>query len=517
MRSLAFALICFLALAPRPTHADDGPGPFARGDEVHLTFLQLNDVYQAGPADADDRGGLARVATLRQSLLINSPGALFLFCGDTLSPSVASTVFRGKQMIAAWNAVGLDYATYGNHDFDFGPAVLAERVAESKFKWIASNVIDRRTGKPFGGALEWAIHEVRGVKVGFFGLLTPDTRASSHPGPDVELRDPCETARQVVPRLRAAGAQVVVGITHLSMSDDRAVAACAPVDVIVGGHDHVLVQTFASGTPVFRTGSDARYLGKVDLAYSPSKKRVQAVDFELIPVTPRVPEDPHAARAILEYEVLLSRELDQVIARSLVELDAVQANNQSRETNLGSLIADVFREAGHAQIALLNGGTVRSNCVYGPGNLRKRDVLSILPFENSITTLKLSGAQIHEALEHGVAKVGVKADGRFPQVSGLRFGFDARRPPGSRVVSIHVHGAHPGDPWQPIDPRRAYSVATNAYLARGGDGYIMLTRAPRIVSPENGPAESEAVYRALLKMGTIAPLVRGRVIHSDTP
>lgn len=509
----AFALFVLLAL---PCFADEEVGPFTRGDQVQLTILQLNDVYQTG-AGGDGRGGMARVATLRQSLLMNQPDSLFLFAGDTLSPSVASILFRGKQMIAAWNAVGLDYATFGNHEFDFGPQVLQERIAESKFKWIASNVIDRRTAKPFGGALEYAIHEVRGVKVGIFGVLTPETMLTSHPGKDIEIRDPCDTAKQVVPKLRAAGAQVIVGLTHLSMADDRALAACVPIDVIVGGHDHVLIQSYANGTPIFRCGSDAKYLGKIDVAFSPSHRRVEATDFELIPVSTRVPEDPATAKAVLEYEVLLSKELDQVIARSLVELDAVQSNNQSRETNLGSFIADVFRQAGHAQIAILNGGTIRSNTTYGPGDLRKRDVLSILPFENSITTLRMTGAQVIQALEHGVGLVGTKTDGRFPQVSGLRFEYDARREPGKRVLSVKVVGSHPDDPWVPIDPAHDYSVATNAYLAHGGDGYAILKQAHRLVRPESGPAESAAVYGALLKMGTIAPLIRGRVVRADTP
>ena len=476
---------------------------------VHLTLISLNDVYQTAP-DPDGRGGMARVATARRAVRETAPDAVFVFSGDTISPSMASTVFRGKQMIAAWNAVGLDLATFGNHEFDFGPDVLTQRIKESRFQWIASNVIDRRTGRPFGGAAEWVIRDVRGVKVGFLGLLTPDALKSSHPGDHVDIQDPNETARKLVPRLRAAGAQVVVALTHLAMADDRALAAAAPLDLIAGAHDHVLIQTFAHNTPIVRAGSDAQYLGRVDMSWSPSARKVQSVDFELIPITDRVPEDPEVARTLTEYEVQLSRELDQVIARSLVPLDAVQVDNQSRETNLGSFIADVFRDAAHAELALVNGGTIRSNATYGPGYIRKRDVLSVLPFENTVVTLRMTGAQIREALEHGVSRVGTKADGRFPQISGMRFEFNATRPPGSRVTGVWVQG-------EPLDPKRVFTVATNAYLAKGGDGYDLLTRMPRVVGPENGPAESEVVDRALLRMGTVAPLVRNRILRRDTP
>ncbi|MBA2340371.1 MAG: metallophosphoesterase, partial [Pyrinomonadaceae bacterium] len=163
---------------------------------VRVTLLQVNDVYQISPTDKGTRGGLARLATLRRKIAGESPNTLFLLGGDTLAPSVASNIFKGRQMIAAWNAVGLDYAVLGNHEFDFGDNVLRERMKESRFTWFGANVIDRRTGKPFGAMPPFVIREFGGVKIGLFGILTPETERTSKASADVQFLDPCETARK---------------------------------------------------------------------------------------------------------------------------------------------------------------------------------------------------------------------------------------------------------------------------------------------------------------------------------
>src|SRR2546423_475321 len=155
--TLAFALIVVAFLS--------NASPQKTDCNVRVTLLQVNDVYQFSPVDQDRRGGLARLLTLQKSIRAQNPHTLFLLAGDTISPSVESITYKGAQMIEAWNAAGLDYATFGNHEFDFGPDVLQQRIQESKFGWIAANVIDMRTGKPFGGAAPFVIREFGGVKI----------------------------------------------------------------------------------------------------------------------------------------------------------------------------------------------------------------------------------------------------------------------------------------------------------------------------------------------------------------
>ncbi|MFN8656664.1 MAG: hypothetical protein U0105_10015 [Candidatus Obscuribacterales bacterium] len=159
-------------------------------DLVKITFLQLNDVYQIDPVDHGLHGGLARVATLKREIMAKTPDAIFVLAGDTLSPSVASKVFKGQQMIAGWNALNLDYSTFGNHEFDFGPFELLQRMKDSKFTWVCSNVLDKSTKQPFGGAKPFVIRDIDGVKVGIFGMLTTDTEKQSRPGPNVVIENP---------------------------------------------------------------------------------------------------------------------------------------------------------------------------------------------------------------------------------------------------------------------------------------------------------------------------------------
>ena len=187
-------------------------------DQVRVTILHANDTYQFTPVDGGTRGGLARLMTIRKSVLKENPNTLFTLGGDTLSPSVETRTYRGAQMIDAWNAVGLDYAVLGNHEFDIKTEELLERMKESKFTWLGSNVIDTKTGKTFAGMPQFVVRSIGGVKIGFIGLLLPETKETSSMEASLSIADYCETAKKLVPEIRAAGANVVVGLTHMFMA-----------------------------------------------------------------------------------------------------------------------------------------------------------------------------------------------------------------------------------------------------------------------------------------------------------
>ncbi|HEX8846450.1 MAG TPA: bifunctional UDP-sugar hydrolase/5'-nucleotidase [Pyrinomonadaceae bacterium] len=477
---------------------------------VRVTLLQLNDVYQISAVDKGTRGGLSRVATLRKQVMETSPNTLFLLAGDTIAPSVASNIFKGQQMITVWNMIGLDLAVLGNHEFDFGPEILRARIKESKFKWLATNVIDKKTGKPFADTPAYVIREFNGAKIGFFGLLTPDTAQFSSVGPDITFLDPCETARKVVPELKAQGVHVVVAITHLAMREDKRVARCAPIDVIIGGHEHDMLESLAGRTPIFKWGADARDLGRIDLNIKLPGGELESIDWTSIPVTSNVEEEPQSAAVIADYEKKVSADVDKPIGSTKVALDARAPESRSRETNLGSYIADAYRKALGADVALFNGGSIRAGKIFQPGPLSKRDVMAILPYENPIVKIEISGATLRAALEHGVSRSAEEGEpGRFPQVSGLRFVFDARLPAGKRVTSIEVNG-------KPLDDKKIYTLATNTFLVeKGGDGYTMFAGSKYLVDPENGPVEPVVVMNAISAAKEIAPQVDGRIKRVD--
>jgi 5'-nucleotidase len=476
---------------------------------VRVSLLQVNDVYQFAPVDQGKRGGLGRLVTIREQIRKESPHTLFLLAGDTISPSVESITYKGAQMIDAWNTAGLDYATFGNHEFDFGPDVLRERMKESRFKWIAANVIDKKTSKPFGGAESYIIREFEGVKVGMFGLVLPDTQTTSRPGPDVEFLSPCETAKKMVKELRDRGVKTIVALTHLSMVEDKEVARCADVDVIIGGHEHSLLQSTSGGAPILKMTADAREMAQVDLNILKEKGTVESIDWRVIPVTSDIKEDARFAVINRKYGALL-RELARVVGRTTVELDARSAIGRRQETNVGNFITDAFRASTRSDVGLMNGGSIRADEVIRPGPLTERDVLSILPFKNKVVKLEVSGKLLRQALEHGVARSAEDSEpGRFPQVSGVTFTFDARRPAGSRIVDLKVNG-------MPLNENAKYTLATSDFVGlNGGDGYEMLKQGRVLIPKEQGKFDSDVLRSAIVARRTIAPKIEGRIKRLD--
>jgi 5'-nucleotidase len=473
--------------------------------EQRVTLLHLNDVYQIGPVDKGQNGGLARVATIRGRVQAESPDTLLLLGGDTLSPSVASNTFKGEQMIAVWNSLKLDLAVPGNHEFDFGPEVFRQRVAESRFPWLADNMSERADGQAFGGMQRAQLRSFGPLKIGFLGVITADTSQTSKPGPAVQFTDPVATAKRTAARLRAQGAGVVVALTHLAMADDLRLAASGAVDLILGGHDHALMQSLAGHTPIFKAGSDARVVARIDLVVDTETRHLKHIDWQMLPVTADIPEDPQVALVVAGYESQLATLLDKPVGETTVILDARQESSRLRETNLGDWLADIYRVSTGADAALVNGGSIRSNATYGPGQLSKRDILSILPFENPIVKLDVSGSILRQALEHGLAEVALSNEsGRFPQVSGIRYRYDASKPAGSRLTQVEVGGV-------PLNDASHYALAVSGYIAGGGDGYAMLRGLPYLLTPENALSETAEVIDALAKSSPIAPAIDGRI------
>lgn len=500
MLTLRLAFLTFTLLVSLPAFAQN----------VRVTILHVNDVYQFTPVDGGKRGGLARLLTLKKEILKENPNTIFTFGGDTLSPSVETRTYKGAQMIDAWNAVGIDYAVFGNHEFDLKTDVLLERIKESKFQWLGANVYDTRTKKIFADTPPFVIREIGGVKIGIVGFLLPETKQTSSMEESLTVGNYCETAREIVPQMQAAGANAVVGLTHLFMRQDKELAKCADFDLILGGHEHTLLQSSSNGAPIFKMTADARELGRFNLNFDANTKRLESIDWEIIPVTDKTADAPEFARVADKYGDLLQK-LAEPIGATAVELDALSLSNRTRETNIGNFIADAYRSAVKADVALTNGGSVRADLTYGAGALTKRDVLSILPFNNPIVKIEISGVTLREVLEHGVARSAAGEDnepGRFPQISGMTFRFDTTKPAGSRVTEILIGG-------KPLDENKIYTLAASDFLvSRGGDGYAMFKGAKILIDANHAPKDSDAFEQAIKSAPdrTIAPKLENRIV-----
>ena len=499
-RRLVLAAVLLVAACASPLRP---VGPLAE-PEVRITLLQINDVYTLEPVDEGRRGGFARLATLVKRIRGENPATLFALAGDTISPAVASTLLRGEQMIAGLNAIGLDLATFGNHEFDFGPAVLLDRMRESAFTWVSSNVLDRRTGRPFGGAQADVFLTLAGVRIGVFGVTTPETAATSSPGPEVEIREAIGAARAAGTELRRRGAQLIVAITHQDMAADRAMAAApgVEVDVVIGGHEHEPLVAEEGRTLVTKAGSDARYLVQIDLWFG-ADGRLRERSWTFHEVSARIPPDPRVDALVRAYGDRLGRELDQVVGRTTVELEARRGRLRTEETNLGSFIADAMRARMKTDVALINGGGIRTDRVVPAGPLTRRDVIGLLPFGNIVLSLEVTGRALRTALEQGLTNR-EREGGGFLQVAGLRVRFDPTRPAGQRVVAVEVGGA-------PLDPERRYTVAVADYVARGGDGITALRDARALVDATHGPLLADVLLQTVAAHGAIVPRVDGRL------
>ncbi len=480
------------------------------GNTVRVTFLHLNDTYQFTPVDGGKRGGLARVMTIRKNALKDNPNTLMTLGGDTLSPSVETRTYRGKQMIDAWNMVGLDYSVLGNHEFDIRTNELLDRIKESKFTWLGSNVIDTKTGKLFADLPPFVIREFGGVKVGIFGLLLPETKDTSSIEDHLQIADFCKTAQDLILKMRAAGANTIVAVTHMFMHQDKQLARCASgIDLILGGHEHTLLQSSSNGVPIFKMWADAREVGRFDLFIDKKTGKMASMDWKIIPVTDQIADAPEFAPVIAKYKDLLDQ-LEVRVGATAVPLDALSHSVRTKETDIGNFIADAYRNAVGADIGFVNGGSIRADLSYNPGPLTKRDVLSMLPFNNPIVKVEVTGRLLLEILEHGVARSPEDNEpGRFPQISGMKFTFDAAKLPGQRIISASVGG-------KPVDPNAVYTIATSDFLiSRGGDGYTMFKDAKILITADKAPKDSEVFEKAIIDSpnSTISPKVEGRIIR----
>ncbi len=467
-----------------------------------LTLMHFNDDYELTPTG--NLGGMAFLAGQIAAIRAQDPQALLLFAGDLLSPSVESSVFQGAQMITALDRLGVTAATFGNHEFDRGDAALARSVATSHFPWLSSNVIVTASGAPFPRAGATLVTTVHGVKIGLLGLLTPETAILSNPGHDLTIEPVVTAARAAVARLTAQGATVIVAVTHENMSDDIALARAVPrLDLIVGGHDHVLWDATVGHTLIAKAQSDAHYLGVVTAQVGADGRVISLVDQpELIDPSTTTP-DPAMATVVNGYEARLSRQLSVVIGRSTTPLDARESVIREKESALGDFIADAVRAHAGTDVALVNSGGIRTDAVTPPGPLTRKTILSFLPFGDLLVTERISGAGLKAALENGVSQWKDVA-GRFPQVSGVRFTWSPSRPVGARILSVLVDG-------RPLAPTHLYTLATNDYLLGGGDGYASLAAGATLVGPTGAPLVADVVIAAVTHKGTIAPATDERI------
>lgn len=539
----AVAILCLyllLGASGCATAPPAAPAPPAAGPG-EVALLAVNDVYRIEGVDGGATGGLARLRTLRTTLERDHPDLLVLHGGDLLFPSLLSRLYTGEQMIDVLNRLdgdgdGFDrrlFVVFGNHEFDRGKstdaALLDGRVDGSQFTWIASNLAFGRdaAGAPLVGAehlVPSALVESGGLRVGLFGL----TIDSTHPAYVASFADPVATAREQAAALRAAGAEVVVGLTHLDWREDERILrelGDAGPDLIIGGHDHERMAREVGGRWLLKADADARTATVVRLRRRPAGG--VDVDHAFHPLTGAEPAaDPEVAGVVSAWLRRHERELcaaqgeedgclSRALGRTRTPLVGEETAIRGSETSLGNWVADQMVAAlapCGAQAALVNSGSLRLNQDLPAGTeITRRYLEELFGFPAPLLLLRLDGSTLEQMAQHAVA--GWPGKGHWLQVSGLAFVHDPERERAERLTLLSPNGP------RPIAPDDELLVATTQFLvdpAGGQDGYTMLDPAQVVPCPASGQDLKEVVRRALAAAEPtgIAPLVEGRICRA---
>ena len=490
----------------------------AQADPSKISILHMNDFHGfANPykplASDESIGGIAYLAAEVNKLRAERP-SLLLAAGDMIQGNNWGNLTQGESVVELMNTMRFDAMVVGNHEFDFGQDVLKQWVAEAKFPVLGANVERLAFLQPY------TIREIGGVTIAILGVVTDETPVSTHPRNVAGLRfaSPEAAANKYLPELRKR-ADIVILLSHIGYASDRLLAdRVKGVDVIVGGHSHtkLLSPAVIRNTIIIQAWEHGKALGVLDLDVEHGK----IVKFEgrLEEIKPELgKEDKTVAELVSKYNKKIDSLLGEVIGEALVDLDGEHV--RTRETNLGDLIADVIRSASKADAAVINGGGIRTSI--NRGAIRVKDVYTVLPFDNYIVAVKITGRQIRQALEHGVSAVEEEA-GRFPQVSGIRFTYSPSANPGSRVKDIYVGG-------EPLELDREYAVATNDFLAAGGDGYKVFgdalksskdfsaiggtMKSERLIYNDSGRWLRDAVIGYIKERKSLAPSVEKRILE----
>jgi 5'-nucleotidase/UDP-sugar diphosphatase len=509
----------------------------AAAADYKITILHTNDFhsrlepiskYDSGCSAEDNDagkcfGGTARLITAVAAARASRENTLLVDGGDQFQGSLFYTYYKGKAAAEMMTALGYEAMTVGNHEFDDGPEVLAGFMAAVGFPVLMSNADVSMEPSLAGKLMPSTVIEKGGEKIGLIGLTPHDTDELSSPGPNVTFEDPSAAVAREVALLTAQGVNKIVVLSHSGYGVDIKVAeTVAGVDVIVGGHTNTFLSNTAERAdgpyPTMVVGPDdsptaivsayafGKYLGQLDVVFDDAGKLITAVG-EPIVMDGAVAEDPKIKGRIEQMAEPLEEIRSKIVSATAAPINGGRDSCRAEACEMGVLVADAMLARVKAQgidMAITNGGGLRASI--DAGEVTMGEVLTVLPFQNTLATFQLPGAGVIAALENGVSQI-AEGGGRFPQVSGLKFSFDPNAEPGKRIVDVMVGG---DGAWAPIDPTAIYGVVSNNYMRSGGDGYKVFA-SDAMNAYDFGPSLDEVVASYLVANQPYAPYVDDRI------
>lgn len=443
---------------------------------AELVIFHTNDMHARVQA-SDDGGqsiGLAEMAAAVKAVKAQNPATLWLDAGDTFHGMPMITISKGENMVLLMNEAGFDAMTAGNHDFNYSSAQLEKLAKQLKFPLLDANVVRKSNHKNIFKA--YKIFKLNGIKVGVFGLSTPDTAFATNPSnvATIDFLNPIEVSKEMIKILRPK-CDVLIAITHLgvdassSYTSERIARETEGIDLIVDGHSHTALAEGlrVNDTLIVQTGWHEYKLGKATIEVENHKiisKKAELLDADEVKAINPAP-DKKILTTLADVNAKAEKLLDEVIAHSDKELSSYRLLVRRNESELGNLAADAFRWMAKSDIAIANGGGLREDLP--EGDVKKRNTMAIFPFGNTLRVAEIDGKTIREMLEHSVEYYPASFGG-FLDVSGMTFSYDPSQPAKQRVKEISIGG-------QPLDENKTYTIALVDFQTSGGDGYSMLT------------------------------------------
>ncbi len=522
-----------------------GLSPGAAFADYTLNILHINDWHSriesnnkyesTCSAEEETRseciGGAARLVTAiaQERKKLEGQNVILLNGGDNFQGSLFYTTYKGRAEAEFLNQMGFDAMTVGNHEFDDGEDALAPFLDVIRFPVLSANVKAGAAAKVGDRIKPSVVLEIGGQKIGIVGAVTTETPEIASPGPHITIEDDVATITAEVEKLKAEGVNKIIALTHVGYPRDKeAIARIPGIDVVVGGHTHSLLSNTdpkAEGpyptmidnpdgykVPVTQAASYSKYLGEFKVVFDDDGV-VKEAGGDPIYLDNSIVPDPGVLARIKELAAPIEELKVRQVGETTAAIDGSRENCRVRECEMGNLVSDAILDRVKNQgvgIVITNGGNLRASVDQGPVTMG--EVLTVLPFQNTIATFQLSGRDLVAALENGVSQLEDGA-GRFAQVAGLKYSFDRSVAPNQgRVKSVEV--TEDGK-WVPIDPAKTYGIVTNNYVRGGGDGYELFgTKA--VNAYDFGPPLEKVVADYIAKLGgDYTPYTDGRITDAS--
>ncbi|WP_171051634.1 bifunctional metallophosphatase/5'-nucleotidase [Alteribacter natronophilus] len=463
-----------------------------RDNFERVTIVSTNDVHGRISYNPEDGElGMAKIAAIANRARARNDDTYVFDAGDTFHGTTAVNLGRGETAVALMNRVPYDAMTPGNHDFNYGTERLRELIGLASFPVLSANTVEKENKRPFSSP--YMTFDAHGKTFAVIGVTTQTTVGSTDPEnvKDVLFLDEIETAKRYADELRKSADHIIV-LSHSGIAKDKQIAEQVDgIDLIVGGHSHTAIEKplLHHGTYLTQSAGHGRAVSVADLVFFEGD--LVGMSGSLVRDHPGIEPDKAMEALVEEEKVEWAEMLDEVIAVFDQELEGGRTAVRTRQTSFGTLITDAFRVETGAEAAFTNGGNIRAGLPEGP--VTRRDLLNALPFANTVVVLELSGSDVEKTLEQSVSQFPGESGG-FLQVSGIDYSFNAKKPPGSRIADVRIAG-------EPLVPDKMYTIATNSYLANGGNGYKWLADLPVVLN--TGEIVSGIVERYMRREGEL--------------